>query len=143
LTTCAILTPCRPATTDSILQQLNAQFLIIPDSWEGASIAPAHTVGKAALLFSQIKPEREQEWREQFGGVEARKVKEEIEAKKAAKKAEKERKKAKKAAEKEKGAGVGKGVEASEKGGKGAVPVAEEAVEAVREGVEQTSLQTS
>jgi methionyl-tRNA synthetase len=134
----------RPATTDLILKQLNASFLIIPDTWEARSLPVTHTIGKAAYLFSLIKPEKEQEWREQFGGEEARKVKEEKARKAAAKKADKERKKAKKAAAKEGGGdAVAKGVEASEKGGKGEVPAAGEAVEEVTKGVEQTSLQTS
>ena len=73
--------------------------------------------------------------------MEARKAKEEKAAKAAAKKAEKERKKAKKAAST--AAGVGKGVESSEKGGKGEAPASGTAVEEVIKGVEQTSLQTS
>jgi methionyl-tRNA synthetase len=135
----------RPATTDLILKQLNASFLIIPDKWEARSIPVGHTIGAPAYLFSQIKPEREHEWREQFGGVEARKVKEEKAAKAAAKKADKERKKAKKAAAKEDtaGEGVGEGVEASEKGGKGSLPVEGTAVDEVAKGVAQTSLQSS
>lgn len=137
----------RPGTTDLILKQLNASFLIIPDVWEARSIPVGHTIGKATYLFSNIKPEKEQEWREQFGGEEARKAKEEKAAKAAAKKAEKERKKAKKAAAKADGhvvgGEVGKGVEASEKGGKNEVPPAEAEIDAVREGVEQVTLQTS
>jgi methionyl-tRNA synthetase len=74
--------------------------------------------------------------------VEARKEKEEKAAKAAAKKAEKERKKAKKAAAKS-GEGVGEGVEATEKGGKGSLPAEGTAVDEVSKGVEQTSLQTS
>lgn len=134
----SLIHPYMPDTTTSILAQLNASFLTIPDEWEARSLPVGHTIGKAAYLFSQIKPEREQEWREQFGGAEARKAKEEKAAKAAAKKADKERKKAKKAAAK-----VGEGVEASEKGGKGEAPAEKSAVEEVAEGVKQTSLQTS
>jgi methionyl-tRNA synthetase len=123
----------RPETTANILSQLNAEFLIIPDNWEARSLPVNHKIGKAGYLFSQIKPEKEQEWREQFGGEEARKAKEEKAKKAAAKKAEKERKKAKKAA--------GKGVEAAEKGKDG--PAEKTAVEEVASGVEQVSLQTS
>ncbi|CAI6338725.1 unnamed protein product [Periconia digitata] len=136
----SLIQPYMPATTDLILQQLNTTFLIIPDVWQAQSIPVGHTIGKAAYLFSQIKPEKEQEWREQFGGEEARKAKEEKAAKAAAKKADKERKKAKKAAA---AAGVGQGVESSEKGGKGEVPAPSTAVEEVTKGVDQTSLQTS
>lgn len=92
-----------------------------------------HKIGTAGYLFSQIKPEKEQEWREQFGGEEARKAKEEKARKAAAKKAEKERKKAKKA--------EAKGVEAAEKGTDG--PAAKTAEEEVARGVEQVTLQTS
>jgi len=116
--------------------QLNAEFLIIPDSWEARSLPVGHKIGPAGYLFSQIKPEKEQEWREQFGGEEARKAKEETARKAAAKKAEKERKKAKKAA-----AASGKGVESAEKGKDG--PAAKTAEEEVARGVEQVSLQTS
>lgn len=142
----SLIQPYMPATTDLILQQLNTSFLIIPDVWVAKSIPVGHTIGKAAYLFAQIKPEREQEWREQFGGVEARKVKEEKAAKAAAKKAEKERKKAAKAAAKSGEAakqGVGMGVEASEKGGKGEVPPEGTAVEEVTKGVAQSTLQSS
>jgi methionyl-tRNA synthetase len=134
----SLIHPYMPDTATAILAQLNATFLTIPDEWEASSLPVGHKIGKAAYLFSQIKPEREQEWREQFGGAEARKAKDEKAAKAAAKKAEKERKKAKKAATK-----VGEGVEASEKGGKGEIPAAKTAVEEVAEGVNQTSLQSS
>ncbi|KAF9738694.1 putative methionine--tRNA ligase, cytoplasmic protein rar1 [Paraphaeosphaeria minitans] len=134
----SLIHPYMPDTTTSILAQLNTTFLTIPDEWEARSLPVGHKIGKAAYLFSQIKPEREQEWREQFGGVEARKAKEEKAAKAAAKKAEKERKKAKKAASK-----VGEGVEATEKGGKVEIPAEKTAVEEVAEGVKQTSLQSS
>lgn len=98
-----------------------------------------HKIGKAGYLFSQIKPEKEQEWREQFGGEEARKAKEEKAKKAAAKKAEKERKKLKKAAGQ---AGpAAQGVEAAEKGKDG--PAEKTAEEEVTRGVEQVSLQTS
>jgi methionyl-tRNA synthetase len=123
----------RPDTTASILSQLNAEFLTIPDTWEARSLPVGHKIGTAGYLFSQIKPEKEQEWREQFGGEEARKAKDETAKKAAAKKAEKERRKAKKAA--------GAGVEASEKGQNG--PASKTAEEEVARGVEQVSLQTS
>lgn len=92
-----------------------------------------HKIGTAGYLFSQIKPEKEQEWREQFGGEEARKAKEEKARKAAAKKAEKERKKAKKA--------NAQGVEAAEKGQDG--PAKKTVEEEISRGVEQVSLQTS
>lgn len=132
-----LTTPHRPDTTDAILKQLNAEFLIIPDNWEARSLPVGHKIGTAGYLFSQIKPEKEQEWREAFGGEEARKAKEEKARKAAAKKAEKERKKAKKAA----GAAAAAGVESAEKGQDG--PAVKTAEEEVTRGVEQVSLQTS
>ncbi|KAJ4323921.1 putative methionine--tRNA ligase, cytoplasmic protein rar1 [Neodidymelliopsis sp. IMI 364377] len=131
----SLIEPYMPDTTKNILNQLNAEFLIIPDNWEAKSLPISHKIGKAAYLFSQIKPEKEQEWREQFGGEEARKAKEEKAKKAAAKKAEKERKKAKKAA------GKAEGVEAAEKGKDG--PADKTAEEAISSGVEQVTLQTS
>ncbi|KAF2272722.1 methionyl-tRNA synthetase [Westerdykella ornata] len=136
----SLIQPYLPQTSESILQQLNASFLTIPDTWDSNTIPVGHTIGKAAYLFSQIKPEKEQEWREEFGGAEARKAKEEQAAKAAAKKAEKERKKAAKAAKKA-GEGTADGtVEAAEKGGAAATKTA---LEEVSEGVHQVSLQTS
>lgn len=128
------LTLQRPDTTASILSQLNAEFLIIPDDWRARSLPVGHKIGIAGYLFSQIKAEKEQEWREQFGGEEARKAKDEKARKAAAKKADKERKKAKKAAGPQ-------GVEAAEKGQDG--PATKTAEEEVSRGVEQVSLQTS
>ncbi|KAK4496196.1 hypothetical protein PRZ48_012176 [Zasmidium cellare] len=134
----SVIAPYMPATTRSILEQLQAEMLIIPDDWKAASIPAGHKIGKAAHLFKMIKPEKEQEWKEMFGGDELKKAKEEEAKKKAAKKAEKERKKAKKAAEK-----AGKGVESAEKDGAEANPKAGDAVEEVTEGVRQAALQTS
>ena len=152
----AILTRYRPDTTDAILRQLNTTFLIIPDEWKAQSIPVGHTINKAEYLFSLIKPEKEQEWREQFGGEEARKAKDEKAAKAAAKKAEKERKKARKATKTEDGATdtakenqpvaaekIGQSVEAAEKGGQGEIPASGTVVEEVEKGVGQISLQTS
>ncbi|ORY09135.1 tRNA synthetases class I (M)-domain-containing protein [Clohesyomyces aquaticus] len=131
----SLIQPYMPDTTDLILSQLSAPFLCIPDVWQATSLPPGHKIGKAAYLFSNIKPEKENEWRELFGGDEARKAKEEKAAKAAAKKADKERKKARKEKEAaEKKEGVGKGtVESAEK----------KAVEEVADGVEQVQLQTS
>ncbi|GAB7348164.1 hypothetical protein MBLNU459_g6176t1 [Dothideomycetes sp. NU459] len=139
----SIIAPYMPATTQSILSQLNKELLIIPDDWQGNSIAPNHKIDKAQYLFSQIKPEKEKEWREMFGGVEAQKAKAEKEAKAAAKKAEKARKAAKKAATKNGAEGAeGKSVEAVEKDG-AQKPEAKDAIEEVTEGVKQAALQTS
>lgn len=146
----SLIAPYLPATTESILEQLNTSLLIIPDEWEAGSIQPGHKIGSAAYLFSQIKPEREQEWREQFGGEEARKQKAEKEAKaaeKAAKKkADKEKKKAKKDAEKngkKDDVPKEKGVEQAEKRDAERNPEARAGVEDITEGVKTAELATS
>ncbi len=94
----SVIEPYMPATSASILQQLNLPLLIIPDEWKAASVVPGHKIGKAKHLFTQIKPEKEAEWRELYGGGEAQKLKAEAAAKSAAKKAEKTRQKERKAA---------------------------------------------
>ena len=144
----SIVAPYLPATSTSILEQLNTDLLIIPDDWKADSIKPNHKIGKAAYLFTQIKPEKEKEWREMFGGAEAKKAKAEKEAKAAARKADKAKKAAKRAAEKAAAGGSaetqpqGKSVEAVEKDG-AQKPEAKDAVEEVTEGVKQATLQTS
>lgn len=138
----SLIEPYMPATSALILEQLNMPLLIIPDLWEADSIKPNHKIGQAAHLFSVIKPEKEKEWRELFGGEEARKAKAEKEAKAAAKKAEKERKKAAKAAAKDGGA-KGESVEAIEKDGKETLSGEKTAVEEVSEGVKQVVLHSS
>lgn len=132
------IAPYLPATTRAILSQLQSELLIIPDSWEANSIPGGHKIGKAAHLFKTIKPEKEKEWKEMFGGQEVQKMKAEKEAKAAARKADKERKKAKRAAEKEKA-----GVEGAEKGSVASDPKAGDALEEVTKGTEQVTLQTS
>lgn len=134
----SVIAPYIPGTTRSILHQLQAELLIIPDEWQAKSIADDHKIGKAEHLFQNIKPERLTEWKEMFGGNELKKAKEEEAKKKAAKKAEKDRKKAKKAAER-----AGESVEAVEKDGAQKDPEAGDAVEEVTEGVRQAALQTS
>nr|POE52082.1 methionine--trna ligase, cytoplasmic [Quercus suber] len=96
----SVLAPYMPATTRSILSQLQAELLTIPDRWEAGSIPAGHKIGKAEHLFKNIKPEKETEWRELFGGDELKRQKEAEAMKKAAKKAEKERKKQERAARK-------------------------------------------
>lgn len=83
----ALLAPYMPDTAASINAQLKAEALLIPDTWSADTIKPGHEVGKAAYLFSNIKPEKAQEWREMFGSDEVKKAKEEAAAKKAKKKA--------------------------------------------------------
>jgi methionyl-tRNA synthetase len=83
----SVIAPFMPDTANSINAQLRSEPRLVPDSWSADSIKPGHEIGKAAYLFSNIKPERAQEWRESFGGQEAQKLKEEEAARKAAKKA--------------------------------------------------------
>jgi methionyl-tRNA synthetase len=148
----SLIAPYMPETAASILKMLNKPLLIIPDVWGADSIEPGHKIGQAALLFSVIKAEKEQEWRELFGGEAQKKAKAEKAAQAAAKKAEKERKKLAKrekaAKDKEGQAGgieatkVG-GVEGAEKGTTEQLPVGETAVDQVTKGVEQVVLPSS
>lgn len=133
----SVIAPYLPATSRAILEQLQAELLIIPDEWQAQSIGPSHKIGKAAHLFKTIKPEKEAEWKEMFGGSELKKAKEEEAKKKAARKAEKDKKKAKKAAER-----AGQAVESVEKDGAEKAD-AGDAVEEATEGLKQAALQTS
>ena len=137
----SVIAPYLPATTRSILSQLETTLLIIPDTWAGDSIPAGHKIGKAQHLFKTIKPEKEQEWRELFGGEELKKQKAAEQAKKDARKADREKKKAKKAAEK--AAGGKESVEAAEKDGAQTDPKSGEPVEELEKGVKQVALQTS
>ena len=83
----SLIAPYMPETAKSMNTQLCADPLPIPDYWHADSIKPGHEIGKAAYLFSHIKPEKEHEWRKAFGSDESKKVKEEEEARKASKKA--------------------------------------------------------
>ena len=141
----SVVEPYMPQTCTSINEQLNADLLIIPDEWTADSIKPGHTIGKASYLFTQIKPEKEQEWRELFGGEEAKKAKEEEAKKKAVKKAQKIAQKEKKSAKKDEAIeGVEKpSVENVEKGGAQKLDQPPGDVEDVTNGVHQATLQTS
>ncbi|KAJ5112996.1 Methionine--tRNA ligase cytoplasmic [Penicillium angulare] len=145
----AVFSPYMPATSVSILEQLNVPALLIPSlesvnngGWKGESIKSGHQIGKAKYLFSRIDPKKADEWRELFGGSQAERAqKAEDAAKLAAKKA------AAKAKKKEKKAKGATGVEATAKGGaETASAVAEgseDAVQQVTDGVAQVSLPTS
>ena len=120
--------------------------LPIPDAFETDRLPAGHKIGSAAYLFTQIKPDMEVKWREEFGGDEARRQRQEKAEKAAKKKAEKERKKQSKNKEKEKekeAAVTSRSVEAAEKNGSQALDNPKDAVEEVTEGVKQTVLQTS
>ena len=103
-----IIRPFMPATSASILSQLKVEDHLIPDKWTGDSLKPGHKISDAKRLFEPIKAEKEQEWREQFGGDEVRREKEEKARKAEARKRDKEKKKAKKAAAKDGPAGESK-----------------------------------
>lgn len=146
----SIFAPYLPATSKSILEQLQAPFLYIPDHWTADDIKPGHQIGKAQYLFTQIDPKKEEEWRAMFGGTQAERLKKEEEvAKAAAKKAAAKAKKAeKKAGMKEGGKEGGKeneatNVEASATGGAAPIEPGKEAVDAVTDGVQQVTLPSS
>ncbi|KAH6674125.1 tRNA synthetases class I (M)-domain-containing protein [Halenospora varia] len=98
----SLASPFMPSTATSIVEQLNAPLLSIPDKWTPDALPGGHKIGKAAYLFTRIDEKREAEWRTQYGGTQAsRLAEEEAKAKKTADKArDKERKKAKKDAAK-------------------------------------------
>ncbi|KAL8932391.1 MAG: hypothetical protein Q9211_006339 [Gyalolechia sp. 1 TL-2023] len=135
----SIFEPYLPATSKSILEQLQAPFLAIPDHWTADDIKPGHRIGKAKYLFSLIDPKMEEEWRTLFGGTQAERLKQEEQAaktaaKKAAAKARKAEKKIKKAEQ--------TSVEATAI--EGALPITDqEPVDAVTDGVQQVTLPTS
>lgn len=143
----SLLAPYMPATTASILKQLNADQLIIPDTWAANSIPPGHKVGSAAYLFTNIDVKKEAEWRDMFGGEEARRAKAEQAAKAAARKQQKADRKAKKAGGE--GAAAPAGSIAAEKPGdqgKSAEAVERDGastVEEITEGTKQATLQSS
>ena len=152
----ATIQPYLPATSASICTQLNiadAYPLTIPEAFEADVLPPGHKLGTAAYLFSQIKPEMETKWREDFGGDEARRLRQEKAEKAAKKKAEKERKKQsknqnqnqnqKKVDEQGGGGEQLKSVEALDKGGAEALSNPKDAIEEISEGVSQATLQTS
>ena len=136
----SIFAPYLPATSKSILEQLQAPFLHIPDHWTGDDIKPGHEIGKAKYLFSQIDAKKEDEWRAMFGGTQAERLKKDEEAakaaaKKAASKAKKAEKKAKKPEE--------KSVESTATDGAKAADPAKEPVDSVTDGMQQVTLPSS
>ncbi|KAI4202202.1 MAG: hypothetical protein LQ350_002717 [Teloschistes chrysophthalmus] len=135
----SVFEPYLPATSKSILEQLQAPFLAIPDQWTADDIKPHHQIGKAKYLFSQIDPAKENEWRELFGGTQAERLKKsEAAAKAAAKKSAAKAKKAEKKGKKPEQSSV------ESTAVEGAQPLAnEEPVDAITDGVQQVTLPTS
>ena len=138
----SVFEPYLPATAASILAQLQLPLLIIPDDWVAESVRPGHQIGPATHLFGQIKPEKEGEWREMFGGEEARRQREEKARKAAERKAAKNKKKEGKEGG-ETGKGHGESVEAVEKGGAQRLDEGPDGVAQVTSGVHQASLHPS
>lgn len=140
----SIFIPFLPATSRSILEQLDSPFLQIPDKWTSTDIKPGHKIAKAKYLFTQINPVKEQEWREMYGGTQAERAKKDEEtAKKVAQKtAKKAADKAKKAAKKGTAAKLEeqKSVEQQDFRPK---LVADEPVDQVTDGVQQVTLPSS
>lgn len=147
----SLFAPYLPATSRSILEQLQAPFLFIPDHWTADDIKPGHTVGKAKHLFSLIDTNKEDEWREMFGGTQEERLKrDEEEARKRAKKAEAAAKKAAKKAASQTSQGDGQAaatpaqsVESTATSGAVAVAEGKEPVDAVTDGVQQVTLPSS
>ncbi|KAI1918570.1 methionine--tRNA ligase mes1 [Ophidiomyces ophidiicola] len=156
----SVFAPYLPATSKSILEQLNATFNNIPslddlkEGWKPTVIKPGHKIGKAKYLFTNIDVKKADEWRAVFGGSQAERQKKEEEAaklaaKKAANKAKKkDKKKPPKACQEEAIGNEGKGAESSVKGGTELVSVAakgneDEPVEKIADGVAQVTITMS
>ncbi|CAD6579187.1 MAG: hypothetical protein ASARMPREDX12_009087 [Alectoria sarmentosa] len=144
----SLFEPYVPATSKSILEQLDAPFLFIPDHWMANDIKPSHHIGKAKYLFSLIDPKKEDEWRDMYGGTQAERFKKEEEtAKKAAAKAAVKAKKAERKATKvedqvEEEHEQQSVEETATKGGEG-TEVGKEPVDAITDGVGQVTLPSS
>ena len=98
----SIASPYMPATSESIVRQLNSDLKFIPETFDPEALKPGHKLGKAEYLFTRIDEKKIAEWKERYGGTQAsRKAEEEAkEALQKKKQEEKDRKKAKKAAKK-------------------------------------------
>ncbi|KIY64171.1 methionyl-tRNA synthetase [Cylindrobasidium torrendii FP15055 ss-10] len=59
--------PFMPATSEAILQQLNAPGRIVPDAFS-ADLLAGHTIGKPEHLFKRIEDAQAEKFRQQFGG---------------------------------------------------------------------------
>ncbi|CAP65123.1 uncharacterized protein PODANS_5_7035 [Podospora anserina S mat+] len=77
----------QPAKCAAVILRANA--LPILEEWTADSIRPGHEISLSQHLFSRIKPEKAEEWRQKYGSEEAKKLKEEeaaLKANKASKK---------------------------------------------------------
>lgn len=152
----SVCEPYLPATSKSILKQLDAPFLLIPERWTGDDIKPGHRIGKATYLFSIIDPKKEDEWRDLYGGTQAERLKKEEEAAKkvaarAATKAKKAEKKGKNLSpENSEPTGPGimekpsqQGVEATATDGAKPTDIDKNPVDSITDGVQQVTLPSS
>jgi len=139
----SIFEPYLPATSKSILEQLDAPFLFIPDHWTGDDIKPGHHISKAKYLFTLIDPKKEEEWRGMYGGTQAERLQKEQDAAKkaaakAAIKARKAESKAKKAQQQHDENAEGKGdiqnVESTATNGAEPMDVGKEPVDGITDG---------
>ncbi|CAZ84391.1 unnamed protein product [Tuber melanosporum] len=64
----ALIYPYMPATSESIVKQLNAPHRSIPDVWDVDGLLPGHVIGRAEYLFSRIEEKQVQEWKSRYGG---------------------------------------------------------------------------
>jgi methionyl-tRNA synthetase len=145
-----------PGVAVSILEQLGVEpsAAVVPDVFDAAAIKPGHRIGKPAHLFGTIKADKAEEWREAFGGEEARRAKAEAASAAATKKAQKQADKLKKKLKKE-GAQVASAVAGAKEGEASSataiesvehadkVQTADPAVEAVTEALSHTEVHTS
>ena len=144
----SVFEPYLPATAKSILEQLDAPFLLIPDYWMANDLKPGHQIGEAKYLFTLIDPNKESEWRNMYGGTQAERLKKEEEtarkaAVKAAVKAKKAERKAKKPEHQVEREHVQQSVEETATMGAEATEVGKEPVDAVTDGVQQVMLPSS
>lgn len=72
----ALVYPYMPATTESIINQLNAPLRVIPDVWQVEDLLPGHVIGRAAHLFSRIDEKQEEIWKSRYGGKQEKLVNE-------------------------------------------------------------------
>ncbi|KAH7925506.1 anticodon-binding domain of a subclass of class I aminoacyl-tRNA synthetase [Leucogyrophana mollusca] len=65
----ALIYPFMPATSDSILEQLNAPARVVPEALS-TDILAGHLIGQPEHLFKKIDEKMEEQWKAKFGGAE-------------------------------------------------------------------------
>ena len=111
-------------------------------------IKPGHHIGKAKYLFTLIDPNKEDEWRDMYGGTQVERLKKEEEtarkaAAKAALKAKKAERKAKKPEQQVEREHAQHHVEETATKGAAATGAGKEPVDAITDGVQQVMLPSS